>query len=67
MKIPADMNVSLAVYDVRGRMVQELVSDLKDQGRYTVIWNADRQSSGVYMIKLVAGNTVKVQKVMLVK
>jgi hypothetical protein len=65
--VPADMNVSLAVYDVRGRMVQELVNDLKDQGRYTVIWNADRQSSGVYMIKLVAGNTVKVQKVMLVK
>jgi hypothetical protein len=32
-----------------------------------VIWNAENQSSGVYFMKLVAGNTMKTQKMMLMK
>ena len=65
--VPSDMVVSLGVYDVRGRLVEELVNDLREQGRYAVTWNADMQSSGVYMVKLTAGSTVKIQKIMLVK
>ena len=59
--VPAEMNIHLGVYDLRGRLVDELVSDVRDQGQYEVTWNADVHSSGVYMIKLVAGSTVKVQ------
>ena len=61
------MEINLAVYDIRGRMVSELVSGIKDQGRYEVIWNAEAYSSGVYFMKLVAGSTAKTQKIMLVK
>jgi len=52
---------------VRGRLVEELVNDMHDQGRYEITWNADQHSSGVYMIKMTAGTAVKVQKIMLVK
>ena len=65
--VPAEMVVNMGVYDVRGRLVAELVNDMRDQGRYEITWNADHFSSGVYMIKLTAGSAVKVQKVMLVK
>jgi len=65
--VPSDMVVSMGIYDVRGRLVDELVNDLREQGRYEVTWNADQHSSGVYMIKLTAGSTVQVQKVMLIK
>ena len=65
--VPSDMNVSLGIYDVRGRIVEELINGMREQGRYEVTWNADQHSSGVYMIKMIAGSTVKVQKVMLVK
>ena len=65
--VPSDMAVSMGVYDVRGRLVDELVNDLHEQGSYDVTWNADRHSSGVYMIKMTAGSSVQVQKVMLVK
>jgi hypothetical protein len=65
--VPSDMNVSMGVYDLRGRLVNELVNGLREQGRYDVTWNADQHSSGVYMIKMTAGSAVKVQKVMLVK
>ena len=36
--ISSEMNVNISVYDVRGRMVAELVSGIKDQGRYEVMW-----------------------------
>ena len=65
--IPFEMNVSIGIYDIRGRLVEALLNGMREQGRYEVTWNADRHSSGVYMIKLTAGSTVKVQKVMLVK
>ena len=65
--VPSDMNINLGVYDVRGRLVDELVNDIRKPGRYEVTWNADQHSSGVYMFKLVAGSTVQLQKVMLVK
>ena len=65
--VPSDMTISMGVYDVRGRLVEELVNGMRDQGRYEVTWNADQHSSGVYMIKLTAGSAVKIQKVMLVK
>ena len=66
--VPSDMNVSMGIYDVRGRLVEELVkNDMHNQGRYEITWNADQHSSGVYMIKMTAGTAVKVQKIMLVK
>tara|TARA_B100001250_G_scaffold259729_1_gene223694 strand:+ start:1 stop:1317 length:1317 start_codon:yes stop_codon:yes gene_type:complete len=65
--VPAEMVVSMGVYDVRGRLVHELVQGSHDAGRYEVTWNADQNSSGVYIVKMSAGTSVKVQKVMLVK
>ena len=65
--VPSDMNVSLVVYDVRGRMVAELANGVMNAGTHDVIWNAENQSSGLYFMKLVAGNTMKTQKMMLVK
>ena len=65
--VPSDMTVSMGIYDVRGRLVDELVNDMREQGRYEIAWNADQHSSGVYMVKMTAGTTVKVQKIMLVK
>ena len=51
--VPADMNVSLAIYDMRGRLVNELVNDMREQGRYEMTWNADQHASGIYMIKII--------------
>ena len=65
--VSADMMISLSIFDMRGRLVDELVNDVHAQGQYSVTWNADAYSSGVYMVKLVAGNTMQTQKIMLVK
>ncbi len=36
-------------------------------GTYQINWNAQDESSGVYLVKMVAGDFQSVQKVMLVK
>ena len=65
--VPSDMNVTLSIYDMRGRLVDELVNSVQTRGMHQVTWNADYYASGVYMVKLLTGSTVNVQKIMLVK
>jgi len=38
-----------------------------DAGYHSIIWNADSYSSGVYFVKMVAGEYISQQKLMLVK
>ena len=63
------MQVNLSVYDLRGRLVSELVNQMQvgSIDPYKVVWNAEMNASGVYFVRLTAGNTVMNQKIMLVK
>ncbi|MDB3868589.1 T9SS type A sorting domain-containing protein, partial [Candidatus Marinimicrobia bacterium] len=65
--IPADTDVSIAVYNLQGRQIASLASGSYDAGYHSVVWNADSHSSGVYFVKMVAGSYVNTQKLMLVK
>ena len=69
--VPSDMNVNLSVYDLRGRLVAELVNGFHEargvSDPYMAVWNADMQSSGIYFVRLTAGTTVQNQKIMLIK
>ena len=48
---------------------EELINEFKEASYngYEVVWNASNMSSGVYFVKLHAGNTVQTQKIMLIK
>ena len=59
--------VSLEVFDMLGRKVAELVSDVKTAGTYTVSFDASSLSSGVYFARYQAGQTVQIQKMTLLK
>jgi hypothetical protein len=63
------MHVNLSVFDIRGRLVSELVNEMQSgsSDAYSVMWNADTHSSGMYFVQLRAGNTVMNQKIMLLK
>jgi len=65
--IPEKMDISLEIYDITGRLVSELVSGEFDAGVYNITWQAADQASGIYFIRMVAGNTVHNQKLMLIK
>jgi hypothetical protein len=66
-RIPQDSNVKVEVYAMTGQLVTELVNQNQTAGYYQITWNAGTQPSGIYFVKLTAGNFSQIQKVMLVK
>jgi hypothetical protein len=59
--------VKLFVYDVLGREVETLVNNEMQAGKYEVNWNASVLNSGIYFIKLSAGDFSDIKRVALVK
>ncbi len=67
VSIPKSGMVELAVFDVTGRQVASLYRGNLSAGTYRYEWRADRYASGVYFVRINADNTVKMQKVSLLK
>ncbi|GEM_PF-230915 len=65
--IPQASQVTLKVYDILGRLVQTLVNTEQKPGNYSVTFNAQNLSSGVYFYQLHAGSFTGTKKLMLLK
>ena len=66
-QLSAASNVRLEVYDVRGREVAVLVNERKEPGAYSLRFDASRLSSGVYLLRLTAGNFARTRKMVVEK
>ena len=65
--VPAQVYVSVVIYDLLGRDVRRLVQELKEPGEYSVTWDASNVPSGVYFYRLVAGGFVETKKMVLMR
>ena len=65
--LPKDSFVSIAIYDIRGRMVDELINTNQLAGYHKLMWDAGTQASGLYFIKLKSNKFYKTKKVILVR
>jgi len=65
--IPIDSEVSLTIYNMQGREVSNLISGNVKAGYHSAVWNANSQASGLYFVKIIAGEYISIQKLMLVK
>jgi hypothetical protein len=65
--IPIDSEVSLSIYNLQGREIFMLIDANMDAGYHSIVWDADSYASGVYFVKMVAGEFVNTQKLMLIK
>jgi endoglucanase len=70
--LPVEEHVTLAVYDVRGRMVKMLTDGIKPSGRHEAVWRGvDGEgraiSPGIYFVALTSRSGVEAEKVLLVK
>jgi len=65
--LPMDTQVTLNIYDVEGRKISTLNEGIRTAGNHTIEWNAEGYPSGVYFVKLDAGEFTQTQKLMLVK
>ncbi|MCK9995017.1 MAG: S8 family serine peptidase [Candidatus Krumholzibacteria bacterium] len=71
-ELPHASNTKLSVYDLRGRLIKDLVSGHMDAGRHSVLWmgrdNGGRQvASGVYYYKITSGKFTDTRRMTLVK
>jgi len=60
-------NVTLKVYDILGREVKTLVNTEQAPGQYTVTFDAQNLSSGIYFYHINAGSFTATKKLMLLK
>jgi hypothetical protein len=66
-QLSALSHVSLKVFDTTGRLVTTLVDGLQDAGTYQISFDASKLSSGLYFVKMQAGEFSQVRKMMLIK
>ena len=70
--IASPSHVIISVYDMRGRIVQTLLSEYQHAGRYSIKWNAtndigEHLNSGVFFIRIQAGQSFDTKKVILLR
>jgi len=64
-QLPKPGLVTLKIYDILGREVATLENEQKDQGRYSVNFDASRLASGVYIYQIRVDDYVCSKKMLL--
>jgi hypothetical protein len=65
--LPQAGNVHLAVYDLSGCRVAELVNGWQEAGNHQIAFDGSNLASGIYLARLEAGTNTATQKLMLLK
>ena len=65
--IPQSSDVKLEVFNAVGQKVATLVNGVRNAGSHTITFDASRFASGVYLYRLTSGNSVQVNKMLLLK
>ncbi len=66
-ELPYAMDVRLAVYDLRGRQVQELITGQQNAGTHKLPFKAADLAAGVYLIRLETEMGSQVKRMLLLK
>lgn len=65
--LPKRSNVKLSLYTITGQTVKTLIDGHQDPGYYSIAFNAEELSSGVYFYRLVTGDYSETKKMVLLK
>ena len=65
--IPNRGKVVLKIYDILGKEVTTLINEEKDQGVYTINFDANNLASGLYLYRIQAGSFIDTKKMILLK
>lgn len=63
--IPTNTYVSLGIYDLTGRLVEELTKGDYSAGEHTIIWDAKDLKGNIYFCKLKTSNCTLIKKIVL--
>jgi len=65
--IPAESKVILDIFNVQGELVEILVDNYQSEGVYKINWNPTNLTSGLYILRMRAGNFFSSRKLVLMK
>lgn len=70
--LPNESTVTITIYNILGKEINKLISQLKPQGNHSVEWDGKDNfrnpvSAGVYLYQMQAGDFVKTKKMLLMK
>ncbi|MAT59282.1 MAG: hypothetical protein CMF23_15020 [Ignavibacteriae bacterium] len=65
--VPSDGFVELKIYNLMGEEIKNLVSGVKAKGKYSVTFDAENLSSGIYIAQLRAESFIQTIKMNLIK
>lgn len=66
-QIPINSQVKLTIHDLTGKNVCSLVDNYQSRGKYTIEWNGQGLSSGVYFYRLQTGHFTDTKKLIIQK
>ena len=58
---------TIDIYNIQGNKIDNIFNGFLNKGNHSFNWNASNHATGLYVIKLVQGNNVLTQKIMLIK
>jgi hypothetical protein len=67
IELPSLAHVDLSVYDLSGRQVSQLLSDLLPAGRHDVTWECRGLAGGIYLVRMESGGGVLYRRATLLK
>lgn len=65
--LPQASEISLDIFDILGRKIETLQSGHQEAGEHSVIWNAENNTSGIYFYKLIVGDRIYSNKMILLR
>ena len=70
--LPTTKEVTISIYDIRGRLISNLFKSEQPAGWYEITWNGQINDgsiapAGMYFYKIIAGDEIKTSKISLVK
>lgn len=65
--VPEKSFVSISIYDLLGREIENLTNNFKTTGNYKIIWSADNKNSGIYFCRMLTDKFSITKKIVLIK
>jgi len=71
-ELPQTARTHVTIHDIAGRLVNTLLDEQRDAGHHVLPWNGNdahgmRLGSGIYVVRIVAGDEVRTAKVVMTK
>ncbi|MCK4357250.1 MAG: T9SS type A sorting domain-containing protein, partial [Candidatus Cloacimonetes bacterium] len=65
--LPVSGYVHLAIYNIKGQLIETLVNNFKEPGDYSLKWDISKLNSGIYFYKLTFGDNKIIKRCLIMK